>query len=45
MQQMTSLPAEITEFKDTSLGVKKQILRFYISMTYTLWVNVGKAPE
>ena len=38
-------PSEITKFEDSSLWIKKQVLRFYISMACALRMYVWEAPE
>jgi hypothetical protein len=41
----TDLPAKIAELEDSSVRVHKQILGLDVTVTHTLGVDVGQAPE
>lgn len=38
-------PAKIAELEDSSVGVHQQVLGLDVTVTYTLGVDVGQAPE
>lgn len=41
----SDLPAKITELEDSSVRVHKQILGLDVTVTHTLGVDIGQAPE
>lgn len=41
----SDLPAKIAELEDSSVRVHKQILGLDVTVTHTLGVDVGQAPE
>jgi hypothetical protein len=39
------MPAEIAQFDDVGVGVKKQVLRFDVSVAHTHLVNIGQGAR